>query len=188
MSDSDAISLYSQHAAGHLRRGGILIYPTEGVYGIGCLASDEAAIQRLLQIKHRDPAKGLILIASRIAQIRPWISHIPAARREQILASWPGPVTWVLPAAPGISALLTGGRNTIAIRVSAQPFVRALCDELDAALISTSANRSGEPPATTPAELQQTFGSEVDYIVPLMPGDLQGPTPIFDAQSGKQLR
>lgn len=188
MYDPDAIRQQSQHAADILRRGGVVIYPTEGVFGIGCLASDDNAVTRLLGVKQRDPGKGFILIASRLAQLDGWVADIPAGQRDRVLASWPGAVTWVLPAAPDVSALVTGGRDTVAVRVSAHPFVKALCDELDDVLISTSANLSGEATATSPDELQQTFGNQVDYIVPLMPGDLKGPTPIFDARTGQQLR
>lgn len=188
MTETDAIELHSQRAAEALRRGGIVIYPTEGVFGIGCIASNHDAVARLLQLKQRDPGKGFILIASNLAQLSDWIAEIPKAQRERVLSSWPGAVTWVLPAAAGVSNQVTGGRDSVAVRVSAHPFVKALCDEINSVLISTSANLSGQPTASSAEELQATFGDQVDYIVPLMPGELNGPTPIFDARTGQQLR
>ncbi len=171
-----------------VKNGGLIVYPTEGVYGIGCDPKNEQALARLLQLKNRDPDKGLILIAATFEMLSPFIKEPKGKIRKQIMQTWPGPITWILEAEHYVSPILTGNRETLAVRVSAHPFVQELCNQLGHALVSTSANVSGQPPIQSLDVLQQTFGETVDYITPLAPGDLKQPTPIFDAQSGKQLR
>jgi len=176
------------HAAQVIRRGGLLIYPTEGVYGIGCDPRNQTAVARLINLKQRDPGKGFILIAASEAMLSDYIAPLEDAVRAKLSRTWPGPVSWVVPARTGIHDSLTGGRETLAVRVSAHPFVQALCTELNHALISTSANVSGHPPITEQDTLETVFGDAVDHIVPMAPGDLAGPTPIYDALTGAQLR
>ncbi len=171
-----------------VRAGGLIAYPTEGVFGVGCDPSNAQALRRLLQLKKRDPLKGFILIASDTHMLSPYVRSFSSRVSKRVLPSWPGPVTWVVAAAENVPVLLTGGRSTLAVRVTAHPFVCKLCNTLGHALVSTSANRSGAPPLKDLKELQQTLGGEVDYIVPMEPGELKKPTPIFDAETGKQLR
>ena len=168
--------------------GGLVVYPTEGVYGIGCDPQNQTALERLLSLKQRDSRKGFILIASDISMLDNYLAPLSEDINSRIKDSWPGPVTWVMPAAENVSNILSGGRSTLAVRVSAHPYVRALCQHLGHALVSTSANQSGQPPLGTLIELQQTLGDRIDYIVPLPPGNLNRPTPIFDAINGVQLR
>lgn len=171
-----------------VRAGGLIAYPTEGVFGIGCDPYNEAALQRLLAVKQRDPSKGFILIAATMDMLSPFIATLDKDTRTRVLATWPGPITWVLPKAENTSDIITGGRATVAARVTAHPFAQALSTTLGHTLISTSANLSGQPAITCLQELQQTLGNDVDYVVPLEAGGLQKPTPIFDAVSGEQLR
>ncbi len=173
-------------AAQLIARGGILAYPTEGVYGIGCDPGNAHAVQRLLAIKSRDINKGLILIAARIEQLSPWIAPLSAEQLNAIGDSWPGPVTWVVPAQHNTPAQLTGGRPTLAARVSAHPPVAALCLAAGTALVSTSANLSGQPPAREASQLDQLSG--VDAYLEGPTGGLQRATPIFDLASGATLR
>lgn len=177
-----------QKAGEILQAGGIVAYPTEAVFGIGCDPQNPAAIDRLLRLKQRDPGKGFILIASCLEQLEPYIKPLSESVAERVLSSWPGAVTWILEAADGVPDLLTGGRDTIAVRVSAHPVVIALCDCCGMALISTSANLAGQAPIRDPEQLQRAFGEDVDYIVPLQPGTLDKPTPIFNARTGQRLR
>ncbi|HSG65695.1 MAG TPA: L-threonylcarbamoyladenylate synthase, partial [Gammaproteobacteria bacterium] len=141
-----------------LARGGIVAYPTEGVYGLGCLPTEVAAIARLLAIKRRSWRKGLPLIAASIAELAPFVELPADGLRAEIEASWPGPVTWVLPARPGVPVLLTGGRRTLAVRVTGHPLAAALCKQARSALVSTSANRSGRPPLLTPLAVRRALG------------------------------
>ncbi len=177
-----------EKSCGIIRAGGLIAYPTEGVYGIGCDPQNEKSLQRLLAVKHRDPGKGFILIAANVDMLSPYISTLEDDVQNRVMSTWPGPITWVLPAAQDTSDIITGGRLTVAARVTAHPFVQTLSNTLGHALISTSANRSGQPAITCLQELQQELFNDVDYIVPLELGGLQKPTPIYDAESGKQLR
>lgn len=173
-------------AAQIITDGGVLAYPTEAVFGLGCDPSNAAAVQRLLAIKTRDPAKGLILIAANLAQLSPWILPLKQCHLDHIGNSWPGPVTWVLPASPNTPAAITGGRPTIAARVSAHPPVVALCLAAKTALVSTSANLSGESPARHSEQLHSLSG--LNACLNAAVGELRSPTPIFDATTGAQLR
>lgn len=167
--------------------GGILAYPTEAVYGLGCSPCREDAVRKILRLKRRKAGKGLILIGSDIRQFRTLVDLDGLERREEILASWPGPVTWILPAKPGVPAWLSGNSRGLAVRVSAHPEVRQLCKKAGA-LVSTSANPAGRKPARTAAAVRTYFGAEVDFILPGEAGPQSRPTEIRDAVSGKVLR
>jgi L-threonylcarbamoyladenylate synthase len=166
----------------------VVAYPTEAVFGLGCDPRDESAVGRLLRIKHRSAGKGLILIAADLAQLAPWIALLPAERRAEILAGWPGPVTWILPARPATPGWLTGGREGLAVRVTAHPVARDLCLACGMALVSTSANRSGRPPARTPLQVRMRLGTDIDYLVPGKTGPATRPTTIRDAVTGATVR
>jgi L-threonylcarbamoyladenylate synthase len=171
-----------------VRSGGVIAYPTEAVYGLGCDPLEHAAVQRIFALKQRDTAKGLILIASDISQLLPFMAPLPDAIMQKLKASWPGPVTWVVPAAAALPFWLSGGRDTLAVRVTAHPVAAALCSALGMALVSTSANRSGQAPARTPLAVRAQFGAGVDRILPGAVGGLDKPTEIREALSGKVLR
>ena len=175
-------------AAAILARGGVIAYPTEGVWGLGCLPGCPAALDRILQIKGRDAAKGLILVASGLEQLRPYLAPLPDRVEARMQQSWPGPVTWVAPAAPDVPWQVTGGRGTVAVRVPDHDLVRRLCELAGSALVSTSANRSGQPPAPDLLSLRIRFAGELDYIVPGSLGSHGGPSEIRDALSGAVLR
>ena len=168
--------------------GGVIAYPTEAVFGLGCDPLEAEAVERILAIKHRDASKGLILIASRLSQLLPFMAALPDAIIEKLEASWPGPVTWVVPAASHVSARITGGRSSLAVRVTAHPVAAALCEACGMALVSTSANRSGQAPARSGLMVRTQLGDAVDCIVPGAVGGLSKPTEIRDAMTGKVLR
>ena len=136
-------------AAACLRNGGIVAYPTEAVWGLGCDPDDGEALARLIKLKSRDAAKGLILIAGDIAQLEPWLAGVTVEQREQLLASWPGPYTWLVPDNGRAHPLLRGEHVSLAVRVTDHPLVQALCAAFGGPLVSTSANRAGESPAMT---------------------------------------
>src|SRR5688572_25705866 len=142
-----AAVLTLENAARAIRDGGVIAYPTEAVWGLGCDPFDEAAVARLLAIKQRDVAKGLILVAGERAQfddLLDW-STLPAERLAAVEASWPGPNTWIVPATARVPRWITGAHHGVAVRVSAHPLVAALCGKLGGPLVSTSANRAGAP-------------------------------------------
>ncbi len=165
-----------------------MAYPTEGVYGLGCDPENAAAVLRVLEIKDRPMEKGLILIACDRAQLSGFV--LPDSEMEHRLAStWPGPVTWLLPAGPRARPWLTGGRYSLAVRVSAHPVAAGLCRAFGAPIVSTSANLSGRPPARSALSLRKSLKSRgVDYVVPGDVGSQSGPTEIRDGASGAVVR
>jgi len=166
----------------------VIAYPTEAVWGLGCEPLNVHACRRILTLKRRARAKGFILIASDFAQVAPFLATLPRAKLKPALQAWPGPVTWLLPAASWVPAYLTGARDTLAIRVTAHPVARALCSRYGGPIVSSSANRSGHAPAVTALQLQRQFGSTVDYVLPGALGNLRKPTPIRDLASGTVVR
>lgn len=177
-------------AALHVRQGGLIAYPTEAVYGLGCDPWNEAAVLRLLELKHRPMAKGLILIAADAGQLEPFIDldALDAARRATVLRTWPGPHTWLVPARPGTPAWLRGRHDTLAVRVTAHPLAAALCRTAASALVSTSANPATRPPARSAMQVRTMFGAQVDYILPGRCGPSLKPTEIRDARTGRVVR
>ena len=173
-----------------LRQGGVIAYPTEGVWGLGCDPHNEAAVLRLLALKQRDVAKGLILIASDEAQLVAFIETSPLSQAQlaQVRASWPGPNTWIVPASANAPHWITGAHNGIAVRVTAHPLVRALCDTFGGALVSTSANIASEPSPRSRAELDPRIIAGVDAISEGETLGRQQPSTIRDARSGSTLR
>jgi L-threonylcarbamoyladenylate synthase len=171
-----------------LRAGGVIAYPTEGVWGLGCDPDNPLALQRLLQLKRRDPRKGLILIAADIDQLDPLLDRITPDQRARLAASWPAPLTWVVPVGPQVPALVTGGRGTQAMRVSAHPVVEALCRAWGGPLVSTSANPSSRPAPKSALKVRRYFGDALDYLLPGEVGGLKGPTPIRELLTGRGLR
>lgn len=177
-------------AAAALRRGGVVAYPTESVYGLGCDPHDEAALSRLFALKWRPPQQGVLLIAADFAQVERYIAldEVPADALERVRATWPGPHTWILPRSLQVPAWITGGHAGIALRVTAHAPAAALCRAFGGALVSTSANRHGESPARTAAEVRRVFGDDLDAIVDAPVGGLERPTAIRDAISGELVR
>ena len=171
-----------------LRHGGVISYPTEAVYGLGCDPLNADAVYRLLTIKQRDIHKGLILITADLEQLQPYLLPFNGAMAKRVTGSWPGPVTWLLPARPDCPDWLTGGRDSLAVRDSAHPVCRALCQHWQGALVSTSANLSHQPGIHHRLQLRKQFNALLDYFVPGELGDSQRPTTIRDAVSGGILR
>ena len=172
-----------------LRAGGVVAYPTEAVWGLGCDPFDQAAVERLLAIKQRPVDKGLILVAASPAQLdglADW-DALPPERRDAVLASWPGPNTWIVPATPRVPRWITGGHESVALRVSAHPVVAALCAAFGP-VTSTSANLAGEPPARRQADLDPRLVAMLDAVCPGETGALASPTQIRDARDGTVLR
>ena len=173
-----------------LQHGGLIAYPTEAVWGIGCDPRQQAAVQRLLQIKQRPLDKGVIVVAADLQALAEWLDldALPAARMDAVRASWPGPHTWILPASAQAPRWITGAHSGIAVRISAHPLVSALCRQWQGPLVSTSANLAGHPPARQREELDPALLPALAGIVDGATGGLTQPTPIRDALSGQILR
>ncbi|MEQ1592814.1 MAG: L-threonylcarbamoyladenylate synthase [Thiobacillaceae bacterium] len=170
-----------------LRRGGIVAYPTESCYGLGCDPRNAHALKHLIRLKGRDAAKGLLLIADRLNRLQPFMRPLNAIDLVRVRRTWPGPVTWIVPASATCPAPLTGGRATIAVRVTAHPDAARLCRTLGTALVSTSANKSGKKPAQTAAECRRIFGARVRVIDGRI-GTRKRPSTLIDLATGTILR
>lgn len=177
-------------AAAVLRDGGVVVYPTEAVWGLGCDPFDEAAVRRLLALKQRPVDKGLILVAGTLGQLDGLLDWeaLPTDRREAVFASWPGPHTWIVPATGRVPHWITGAHDGVAVRVSAHPTVVALCRAFGGPLVSTSANPAGAPPPCSLAAFDAALLAAVDGVVAGETGGLDRPTAIRDARSGAALR
>lgn len=176
-----------RQAAYFLRCGEIIAYPTEAVYGLGCDPLNADAIQRILELKQRPVAKGMILIAANFQQIEDYV-EIDDAIKKRIIPTWPGPHTWVLPAQPWVPEYLTGEHQTIAVRITDHPIAAKICEQFGDAIISTSANPSGLKPPTTLLQLRKYFSPQELLMVPGTTGDLSQPTTIRNGVTGERLR
>lgn len=188
-------TLATSHGRWHLRQavhclaaGGLLAYPTEAVYGLGCDPLNPDAVMGLLALKQRPMAKGLIVVASHWEQLSPFVLPLTARQQQRMLADWPGPVTWVVPCHPDTPQWLRGDHDSLAVRVSAHETVTALCAAWGGPLVSTSANLSGRPPCRSALAVRRQFGAQIDYVLPGPLGDRARPTRIHDARSGRVLR
>lgn len=171
-------------------QGGIIAYPTEAVFGLGCDPDNEQAINKLLALKNRSKDKGLILLAGNYSQVLPYIddSAIPQDKRFTILSRWPGPITQILPANKNISHLISGTFSSVAVRITNHPDIVELCRQTGKPIISTSANLSGEPTAHTWQEVEQQFSQQLDYILRGQTLGLTKPSTIINALSGAVIR
>lgn len=170
-----------------LKQHGVFAYPTESVYGLGCSPYNKVAVARLLALKQRHWRKGLILVASDMEQFTSCLKHLDAEHKARLHATWPGPVTWLVPATADIPAWITGAFNTVALRVSAHPLVSDLCKNFGP-VVSTSANPAGLPPARSELTVRKYFPAGLDYIVSGETGSLPGPTPIIDLITNRSVR
>ncbi len=174
-------------ACNTLTHGGVIAYPTETIYGLGCDPLNRAAVEQLLIIKKRSWRKGLILVAATVKQVEAYINPLTAEQMTVISQTWPGPVTWIFNAQQHVPRWLTGKHKTIALRVSPHPTVQALCRRFGGAIVSTSANRSKQPPKRTALLVRRDLGNDIDYIR----GEVslhRKPSEIRNATSGKIIR
>ena len=175
-------------AARVVRAGGLIAYPTEAVYGLGCDPRNEQAVQKLLTLKRRPMHKGLILIAADFAQLASFLQPLLPADQAQLAATWPGPHTWLIPARADTPRWLRGRHDTLAVRVTAHPLAAALCRVCGHPLVSTSANFSGRPPARTALAVRRQWGTAIDFLLPGPTGGAAKPTEIRDLRSGQRVR
>jgi len=175
-------------AARAVASGGIIAYPTEAVYGLGCDPNNGPAVLHLLELKQRHIEKGLILIATNLEQLLPYIETLSPELLQRIGNSWPGPTTWLLPKRPDTPEWLSGKHDTIAVRVTAHPLAAALCRACNSALVSTSANRHGQAPARNTLKVRQQFGDNLDYVLSGVTNRQARPSEIRDGLSGEIIR
>ncbi|MBE7216556.1 threonylcarbamoyl-AMP synthase [Shewanella benthica] len=173
-----------------IENGGVIAYPTEAVYGLGCDPDNAVAIETLLEIKQRPWQKGLILVASDYSQLAPYLddTQLTTKQLESVFSKWPGPFTFIMPIRSNISKLLCGSFNSLAVRVSAHPGIQAICNSLGKPLVSTSANITGQQPAMSLDEVTAQFEGVIAGIATGELGFDANPSTIIDAISGKILR
>ncbi|MBE7561642.1 Sua5/YciO/YrdC/YwlC family protein [Acidithiobacillus sp. HP-6] len=169
----------------HLRRGGVIAYPTEGVWGLGCDPRQRRALRRILHLKKRPQHKGVLLIAGRRCETATFWSDqgISPALLEQY---WPG-TTLVLPARQQVPVWIRGRHPSVAVRVSHHPGVRALTRAFGSAIVSTSANRAGQRPARDLRTIRRYFGNHLPVLHARL-GRQRRPSRIVDARTGQVLR
>jgi L-threonylcarbamoyladenylate synthase len=176
-----------QRAASVLRAGGVVAHATEGVWGLACIPESASAVARILALKNRDPDKGLIVIGDDEDRFEGELAGLGEGARDEVLDSWPGPVTWLVPNCR-FPRWVTGRHETVAVRVPGHAQSRRLCAAVGGPLISTSANPSRRAPARSALAVRQLFRSGIDY---LLPGETCGrvvPSVIRDAVSRAVIR
>ncbi|WLE97175.1 MAG: L-threonylcarbamoyladenylate synthase [Candidatus Electrothrix communis] len=162
-SASDPAAL--REAACLLRQGGLIAFPTETYYGLGVDPFNVEALARLFAVKQRQPDKAVLVLVAEQAQVTELAAEVPAVLQKLMSHFWPGPLTLVFPGQASLSTLLTGGTGNIGIRHSPHPLASRLLHAFGGPITATSANRSGAPPATTAAEVQESLGAEIDLIL-----------------------
>ncbi|MCL6268533.1 L-threonylcarbamoyladenylate synthase [Sansalvadorimonas sp. 2012CJ34-2] len=177
------------HAAAAVSGGGVIAYPTEAVWGLGCDPWNQQAVERILEIKRRPVEKGLILVAASKQQVAPLLESLSDQQHQLLVETWPGPVTWLIPDTnKWVPDWVRGQHSSVAVRVSAHPVVQQLCQSWGKPLVSTSANRAGEPAHTTHLAVSTELGEEVDMVVAGKTGEQTSPSRICDLVTGKVLR
>jgi len=171
-----------------LMRGGVIAYPTESVWGLGCDPFNQAAVARILQLKQRQVAKGLILVASDIEQLGELVADWSIEQRHRLVNEGVTPTTWLIPHHGLIPQWITGEHSSVALRISTHPVVKALCEGFGGPIVSTSANRAGLPAARNQVRSRHYFGSKVDSYVAGATGGKARPSTIIDFETGNILR
>jgi len=171
-------------------QGGVFAYPTEAVFGLGCDPDNDNAIQKLLSIKQRSAEKGLILLAGDYSQLLPYIDEevLPENIRLKYSLDWPVGVTFIYPAKNKLSTLLTGKFNSIAVRITTQPDVVALCKQVNMPIVSTSANLSGKSPVMLWQDIDPLLVKQLDLVIKGQTLNYSQPSKIIDVLTGNVIR
>ncbi|MEH6444639.1 MAG: L-threonylcarbamoyladenylate synthase [Oceanospirillaceae bacterium] len=172
-----------QQAVELLNNGEVIAYPTEAVWGLGCDPFSRAAVEHILTIKNREQDKGLILVASNIKQVEELLVNITSSQLLKLQQSWPGPTTWLIEDPNNfIPQWIKGAHSTVAVRVSAHPTVKALCEAFGGLLVSTSANPSSLLPAVSQHQAQAYFKASVALYVKGSLGSSKEPSKIISLE------
>lgn len=180
-------SIPSRLLQAHLKRGGLIAYPTESCYGLGCDPSNRKAVHRILKLKQRPQRKGLILIASQYAHVARYLKPLTSNEQAKLQHDGAQAVTYLMPVKDSAPRWLRGDHDTLAVRLTAHPLAKRLCREAGSALVSTSANRSGCRPVKTYAECQRLFGRKV-WVLRGRVGKRKQPSTIRAWSDGRILR
>ena len=173
--------------ASHLKLGGLIAYPTESCYGLGCDPQNFGAVKKLLKLKQRPQRKGLILIAANYAQVSPYVLPLNLAQQQHLQVAGMNATTYLLPAKANTAHSLRGVHNSLAVRLTAHEFAKNLCRGVRSALVSTSANRSGLRSAKTATQCKKMFGEKV-WVLDGLIGKNKKPSTIRTWQGDKIVR
>ena len=150
-----------------LREGGVIVYPTDTVWGIGCDATNEEAVRKIYALKHREDAKSMLVLLDAVGKLQGYVRDIPDMAWELLECtsdSEQRPMTIIYPNAKNIAKNLIAGDGSIGIRITKESFSKALCERLKRPIVSTSANISGEPAAKNFSQISQDILSQADYV------------------------
>lgn len=171
----------------HLAQGGLIAYPTESCYGLGCDPANRAAVKRLLALKQRPQNKGLILIAADFRQVARYLMPVTPAQQQKLRVAGAQAITYLMPVKTNAPRWLRGAHDTLAVRLTAHDVAKQLCHNVHSALVSTSANKSGMRPAKTYAACQRLFGKKV-WVLPGKVGMRRQPSTIRAWSDGRIVR
>ncbi len=174
--------------AARLWEGAVIAYPTEGVWGLGCVPTNEEAVARLLSMKDRPWDMGLIMVGANMTQLSPFLQGLEIDQMGELDRAWPGPVTFLVPDNGTAPMWIKGRHSRVALRIPDHPIVADLCTALDAPLVSTSANPTGRSAARSALRVRQYFGNHLDILVPGQLGRLGGASEIRDLCTGEVIR
>jgi len=187
MPDSSNSASVVDAAVRTLAAGGIVVYPTETLYGLGVDACNETALQRLVELKGRQPGKPIAVLISATAMLEDVVEDISEAAADLMRRFWPGPLTIVLRARPAVSRVLTGDGDGIGVRISSHPVATRLVRALGRPLTAPSANPAGQRPPTRVEEARAYFGNRVDGYIDggSLPGEPA--STVVDARDGLRV-
>ncbi len=182
--------LTQDEAVEALKAGGIIAYPTEGVYGLGVDASNREAVFSLLKLKKRPVEKGLIVVVNDLDQVIQWIKKLDVDQKNRILQRNDEGfrATWTIPANEKAPDYLTGGRSEIAVRVTTHPELKELCRRFGSPIVSTSANISGEESLSTIDEIIGKFNGKINGVLGGALGGASKPSQIISLSTHTILR
>lgn len=167
--------------------GGVIAYPTESVFGLGCDPYNSDAIKKILSIKKRPAYKGLIILVSDIEQAQPFLQPLSNQQLERVNTPRERAITWLMPCLPEVSPLLRGHFQSLAVRITQHPIARAICELTNTPLVSTSCNIAGKSELKTVVEVRNHMKAKIDWLVSGRCGG-QAPSQIIDITNNRVLR
>jgi len=171
-----------------MRQGGVIAYPTEGVWGLGCDPFNEQAVKRILTLKSRPMEKGLILVGGHASHLQAWVDTLEQEAAERLISHTELPTSWVVPDTSIAPFFVRGEHQSVAIRLCRHQPVQALCDAFNGVIVSTSANPAGLEPAMSAIEVDNYFGNRIDAIYDAPLGSATQPSQVKDILTGTLFR